>query len=505
MQWTNDIERMRMMSYKSKVSIVFCLFLLICCWGTTFAATGISDAPVWMATSPLLGDPYFRGGNVYYGSVFANYYYTGHNEAGALEYDKAGNVRLFAFPAYPSVPVGGVATAIPAFAGSKAAVRAGDFVYCGFSAAASGNSSVIRLDANSWPSDTVVSFDAGVLESLATDGTYIYSNDYRNNSARNPIRKYSVDTLSAVWTTPVTIPEASRIRGLSHYNDGGTGYLYVADANGNVWEVNDNGTVEPTKIFTVAGMNASTVNLYQAVRYGNTIYAVADNGHLYIYKKSGSTWALLPDGKGDLQLKDSTNTPLGALYGIGINDDGTGLWVSSASQKISYWDIVYAASGEITLGNFTVDTTGLPVKLTITNVDTNAVRVIDTTLVGTTPGKGKFSVPDVVPGKYTVAIKPSHWLNYVVKDVPNHPYVITMPNDDAFLGMVNKPSSAEAYEFVNGDINGDNKVSFADYAILATQYNKAPGTPTADLNGSGSVNFADYAILAAKYNKVGDP
>jgi hypothetical protein len=157
-------------------------------------------------------------------------------------------------------------------------------------------------------------------------------------------------------------------------------------------------------------------------------------------------------------------------------------------------------------------TSGIKVAVDVTGVDpVRSMRTINTVL----GENGLMTIPYIEPGKYNVAIKPSHWLKYVVKMVDymhpvyglmtQNPLVLDMPNSDKALGVVLKPDFTGAWEFINGDINGDNKVSFADYAILATQYNKVPGTPTADLNGSGSVNFADYAILAAKYNKVGDP
>ena len=54
-----------------------------------------------------------------------------------------------------------------------------------------------------------------------------------------------------------------------------------------------------------------------------------------------------------------------------------------------------------------------------------------------------------------------------------------------------------------GDINGDNKVNFDDFAIFAAAYGTQTGNPNfnakADLNNDGKVNFDDFAIFASKY------
>ncbi len=54
-----------------------------------------------------------------------------------------------------------------------------------------------------------------------------------------------------------------------------------------------------------------------------------------------------------------------------------------------------------------------------------------------------------------------------------------------------------------GDLNGDNKVNFDDFAIFAAAYGTHTGDPNynakADLNNDGNVNFDDFAIFASVY------
>ena len=48
------------------------------------------------------------------------------------------------------------------------------------------------------------------------------------------------------------------------------------------------------------------------------------------------------------------------------------------------------------------------------------------------------------------------------------------------------------------DINGDWRVDFIDYAILVSQWQQAPGIPSADIEpacGDGIVNFLDLGLL----------
>jgi len=54
-----------------------------------------------------------------------------------------------------------------------------------------------------------------------------------------------------------------------------------------------------------------------------------------------------------------------------------------------------------------------------------------------------------------------------------------------------------------GDINGDDKVTLADYNIFLPAYGTTDeGRPLVDLNSSGKVDLADYNILVANYGKT---
>lgn len=69
----------------------------------------------------------------------------------------------------------------------------------------------------------------------------------------------------------------------------------------------------------------------------------------------------------------------------------------------------------------------------------------------------------------------------------------------------------------NGDINGDNAIDVADYALISSNYNLTDSDTTwtrmdenfitpqdSDVNGDGAVDIGDYAIVSANYNEEGD-
>lgn len=61
---------------------------------------------------------------------------------------------------------------------------------------------------------------------------------------------------------------------------------------------------------------------------------------------------------------------------------------------------------------------------------------------------------------------------------------------------------------INGDANGDNAVSVADFLILRAAFGSSDGSPTwdarADFNGDGTVSVADFLILRKNFGMSGD-
>ena len=95
------------------------------------------------------------------------------------------------------------------------------------------------------------------------------------------------------------------------------------------------------------------------------------------------------------------------------------------------------------------------------------------------------------PGEYDVRVKGKCWLRKTVR--------VTLGSGG--IGEVQ-------VSLLAGDIDDDNEVGIADYAILSGSYNLSEGDSgfisEADLNGDTTVDIADYAILSANYGLTGD-
>jgi len=61
--------------------------------------------------------------------------------------------------------------------------------------------------------------------------------------------------------------------------------------------------------------------------------------------------------------------------------------------------------------------------------------------------------------------------------------------------------SSLSFSLINGDINGDNAISLADFGGLKLAYGSTPSSgnwnPNADLDGNGSVGLGDFGVFHA--------
>jgi hypothetical protein len=62
---------------------------------------------------------------------------------------------------------------------------------------------------------------------------------------------------------------------------------------------------------------------------------------------------------------------------------------------------------------------------------------------------------------------------------------------------------------IAADINRDGLVNFKDFAILASQWRQAPGSPSADIaplpGGDNIVNMLDLRMLVGQWLRIGSP
>lgn len=92
---------------------------------------------------------------------------------------------------------------------------------------------------------------------------------------------------------------------------------------------------------------------------------------------------------------------------------------------------------------------------------------------------------------FDVSVKPGHWLRRTVRF-------------DTRPGAI----SGAAISLLNGDCNGDNTVSIADFLLLRQAFGASAGdprfNPNADLNRDGSIGIGDFLLLRRNFGRSGD-
>ncbi len=148
-------------------------------------------------------------------------------------------------------------------------------------------------------------------------------------------------------------------------------------------------------------------------------------------------------------------------------------------------------SGQVTLQNYSSGAVaGTPVTVELRPAGSSSAVDSQTLLLD---ASGHFSLRTAAPdGSYDIAVKGPHWLRQKVGS-----------RSLTYLGISNL-----AFTLVNGDVNGDNAVSLADFTALRAAFGSSSGDPNwnsnADLNGSGSVSLADFTILRGAFGLSGD-
>jgi hypothetical protein len=107
--------------------------------------------------------------------------------------------------------------------------------------------------------------------------------------------------------------------------------------------------------------------------------------------------------------------------------------------------------------------------------------------------EGAFTLSDIPPNTYDLAIKGPKWLQTVVSG----------------LSVKGQPVSNVTATLRPGDINNDNTVNLDDLGLLADAFDTTPADPdwnaNADLNGDGKVDISDLSLLVDSYGTRGDP
>ena len=219
-----------------------------------------------------------------------------------------------------------------------------------------------------------------------------------------------------------------------------------------------------------------------------TWYVATDVG-VFGTTNAGASWTNMTAPLGlpnvetdDLKAVAGTSTLYAGTYGRGI-------WAIGLTQSV-----LRVISGVIQLDSIPDPTKVSPASpigpLTMEFRTVGGGPIYTRTV--TLPANGAFSVADIPPGNYTVAVKAPKWLR-------------ALASANATSGNV----SGVSLFLPGGDANNDNSVDSTDFGLLVSTFNTVAGSaaggydPAADFTCDGSIDSNDFGVLVGSFNQVG--
>ena len=149
-------------------------------------------------------------------------------------------------------------------------------------------------------------------------------------------------------------------------------------------------------------------------------------------------------------------------------------------------------SGTVDLQNWSASRAGQLVRIDVKaaggfNLLTSRVVTLNA------QGQYSFTLPsNLAAGNYDFYAKASHWLT----------------RKRANVSVPAGGSTCNNFSLINGDVDGDNEVTLADFGLLSDSFGLVLGdsgyNANADLDGDSEVALADFGILSASFGEVGD-
>ncbi len=190
----------------------------------------------------------------------------------------------------------------------------------------------------------------------------------------------------------------------------------------------------------------------------------------------------------------SFTTPFG-VYTLTVNAAGLrdqfGLLPTSPSTASETW--TWVETGSLTVE---VDLQGRPaaphasylIPVDVTLETAGGDTVLHETI--TLDTYGMFALNNLIPGNYTLRVKPSNGLAL------SQAITLTSGANSVYMGMI-----------PTGDANGDNRVSLLDFSLLAQAFGTSQGAPgynpAVDFNGNTVIDLLDFSALASNYGTAG--
>jgi WD40 repeat protein len=271
------------------------------------------------------------------------------------------------------------------------------------------------------------------------------------------------------------------------YSSDGRNLLYGAGAGDVVCALNPNYVpLTPTSVSvtpsTITGPQATgTVTIAYPAPYGGATVALAS---------TNTAAATVPATVVVPQAATSATFPVAnantGVLALNATIEAT-LGGTTQSAAVQANPIVLA--GSVTLGDYGGSESAVAVTVDVRSPGTTTALESHTVNLAS---NGGFQVPTRLVGTFDVAVKGSHWLRRVLKNV----------------SISTTGATGLSASLINGDVNGDNTVNLADLVAIAAAWRSTSGAsnwnPNADLNGDGVVNLSDWMIVARNWRQSGD-
>ncbi|MDW8290343.1 MAG: hypothetical protein RMM06_06435 [Armatimonadota bacterium] len=199
------------------------------------------------------------------------------------------------------------------------------------------------------------------------------------------------------------------------------------------------------------------------------------------------SWGVIAGG--GATFSTGGNFSLGSTVGQPVAFGASPLHTGGALDLTDgFWYVRYATlSGVVNLLSFGGNPASVAVELQIRAAGSLVPLQVHVLSLN---ASGGYTLVAPLDGVYDLSAKASHWLRQT-------------------LGGVSVVGSGVAnFSLPNGDVDGDNEVSLADFGALVASFGTVAGeagwNPNADLDGDEEVSLADFGILVANFGAVGD-
>ncbi|MDR3687836.1 MAG: protease pro-enzyme activation domain-containing protein [Fimbriimonas sp.] len=292
------------------------------------------------------------------------------------------------------------------------------------------------------------------------------------------------------WQTGTGVPSSGEVPyrlfpDVSCDADPSTGYFIYMTVKGkqNEYEIGGTSGASPTCTGSLAAAEQELIRLgalvadksghYRLGRIQDRLYSFNGDPAVFYDVTIGSNGPLPNGSTSNAGIGWDTDSGWGPIRWTGFVAKLAGSRTATLSGTVSFGDYLGTTPPSVTL-KFRYAGESTPFMTATAALDAH----------------GNYSIPNAPAQAYLVSLQYGTWL----RD--------TLSVDLSKGGVPNAD-----FSLINGDVNGDNRVSIADYRLIVAAYGSTSSdlnwNPRADLNGDGVVDAKDVAIYYRNYGRIG--